>query len=160
MKGIKLIAAMTFGLALASCSGNKASDEATAEVVATADSVQVLNIDGKWNLENIVVNDSVYVRPSEAVPGVEQYVTFDNGEYFIQTNCNTFSGTFTQNGDSITINAGLATEMACDNMATEDMLRQILPNITVVDVENDSVVRLNTSEASSYILLRKSPEQK
>lgn len=54
---------------------------------------------------------------------------------------------------------GAMTEIACDIMATEDALRDILPFLAVVDVTNDSIVRLNCTEASSYIILRKSPIQ-
>lgn len=159
MKRIKPIVAMALGIALASCSGNKTSGE-TANEVENNEATSTVSIDGKWYLDAVVVNDSVSIKPAEAVTGAQQYVTFDNGSYFIRTNCNTFSGSYTQNGDSLTIDDGLATEMACDNMATEDALRQILPAIATVSAENDSIVRLNTSAtAGGYILLRKASEQ-
>ena len=50
--------------------------------------------------------------------------------------------------------------MACDNMATEDALRKILPDIVTLDVQNDSVMRLNTSVPSEYIVLIKANEKK
>lgn len=50
---------------------------------------------------------------------------------------------------------GMMTEMACDNMATEDALRKILPSIVRMDMENDSIVRLCTDNHSQYIMLRK-----
>lgn len=52
------------------------------------------------------------------------------------------------------------TEMACENMATEDILRSVLPHIALVNVENDSIVRLNSATSSEYIVLRKATEQK
>ena len=115
----------------------------------------VPDLKGQWYIENIVFNDSDNIRPSEELPGSNQYFTFDDQRYSIITNCNSISGTYDQNEDSIRFGDGSMTEMACDNMATEDALRKILPEIVLIDVENDSIVRLNCSESSSYIILRK-----
>lgn len=71
------------------------------------------------------------------------------------TNCNSLSGSYTVKGDTITLGDGAMTEMACDDMRTEDALRRILPHISTVDVQNDSVVRLNGSTPAECILLRK-----
>lgn len=95
------------------------------------------------------------MRPDEAVPGTSHYITFDDSTYFIMTNCNTIAGAYTVKGDSIAFRDGAMTEMACDNMATEDALRRILPEISTMDVQNDSVVRLNGSKPAECILLRK-----
>lgn len=142
----------------ASCGSNKENKE-------TADNQQqenVANADvrGQWYLENIVFSDSDYVRPAEEVPGKRQYIIFEDSTYFIQTNCNTFSGTYTIKGDSITLGDGAKTEMACDNMATEDAIRRILLNIATVYIENDSIARLDSRNPSEYILLRKATEKK
>lgn len=140
---------------LGACSGNNGSkDSAVSEENSNAVSAAV-NIDGQWNIDSIVLNDSVSVLPAEEVPGVRQYITFDNGTYFIQTNCNTISGSYTLANDSLTLGDGPMTEMACDNMATEDALRLILPRIETVDADNDSVVRLNTAVPTVYIVLSK-----
>lgn len=148
-----LIALAATAFAAASCTGAKDNGDAAIEtrqdVVANADIV------GQWDLENIVLSDSAYVRPSEATPDVRQYIVFDDSTYSITTNCNSISGSYTLVGDSITLGDGFMTEMACDNMASEDALRQILPNIVKVYVENDSIVRLDSSKPSQYIVLRK-----
>ena len=150
---LSVVSALT--ILTASCGGNKENKE-------TADNQHqetVANVDvrGQWYLENIVFNDSDYVRPSEEVPGVRQYIVFEDSTYFIQTNCNTFSGSFTVKGDSITLGDGAMTEMACDNMATEDAIRRILPNIATVYIQNDSIARLDSRNPSEYIVLRKAP---
>ena len=119
-----------------------------------------VDIRGQWYLENIVFSDSEYVRPSEEVPGSRQYILFDDSTYSVRTNCNSISGFYTIKGDSIQLGNGMMTRMACENMATEDALRRILPNIVTVDVENDSIARLNSSVASEYIVLRKATEKK
>lgn len=114
-----------------------------------------MDVHGQWYLENIVLSDSDYVRSSEEVPGSCQYITFEDSTYFIQTNCNTFSGSYTVKGDSITLGDGMMTEMVCDNMATEDAIRRILPNIATVYIQNDSIARLDSRNPSEYIVLRK-----
>ena len=150
-----LSAATALTILTASCGGNKDNKE-------TADNQKqepVANVDvrGQWYLENIVFSDSENVRPSEEVPGVRQYIVFEDSTYFIHTNCNTFSGLYTVIGDSITLGDGAMTEMACDNMATEDALRKIMPNIATVCIQNDSIARLASRNPSEYIVLRKAP---
>lgn len=141
-------------LMAAGCSGNKEvksdrlDDKAKTEV-ADAD------IRGQWYIENIVFSDSDYVRPDETSSSMKQYIVFEDSTYFIMTNCNSISGSYTVKGDSITLGDGAMTEMACDDMQTEDALRRILPNISAIDVQNDSVVRLNGSVPAECILLRK-----
>ncbi|MDE5877132.1 MAG: META domain-containing protein [Muribaculaceae bacterium] len=151
-----IIACLTLFLTVTACTGNKT----TADQNNTAVNETTVDIKGQWYLENIVFNDSVYVRPAEEVPGQRQYITFEDSTYFIQTNCNTFSGTYTLKGDSLSLGDGAMTEMACDNMATEEAIRKILPSIATVDIENDSIARLNSRTPSEYILLRKATEKK
>ena len=141
----------------ASCGGNKENKE-------TADNQQketVANVDvhGQWYLENIVFSDSDYVRvrPDERLSSTHQYIVFEDSTYFIRTNCNTISGSYTIKGDSIILDDGAMTEMACDNMAVEDALRRILPNIATVYIQNDSIARLDSRNPSEYIVLRKAP---
>lgn len=149
--------ALITGVALlmaAGCSGNKEvksdrlDDKAKTEV-ADAD------IRGQWYIENIVFSDSDYVRPDETSSSMKQYIVFEDSTYFIMTNCNSISGSYTVKGDSITLGDGGMTEMACDDMRTEDALRRILPHISTIDVQNDSVVRLNGAVPAECILLRK-----
>ena len=147
--GVILFLIMTTG-----CSGNKEtkSDRAGEEIqteVANAD------IRGQWYIENIIFSDSDYVRPDETSSSMKQYIVFEDSTYFIMTNCNTFNGSYTVKGDSIKLGDGTMTEMACDDMQTEDALRRILPHISTIDVQNDSVVRLNGLAPAEYILLRK-----
>lgn len=144
------------GALLTACSANTKKTEHLSD-----DEKQQIEIQGQWYLENIVFNDSTYVRPSEEVPGSRQYIILSGSTYSIMTNCNSISGSYTLKGDSIHLSDGSMTEIACDNMATEDALRKILPHINTVDVENDSIVRLNCTVPSEYIVLRKAtPEIK
>ena len=146
-------------IATLSCTSNK-SENSTVNEIMPQDVAAYADIKGQWYLENIVFSDSDYVRPAEEVPGVRQYIVFEDSSYFIQTNCNTFSGAYTIKGDSITFGDGAMTEMACDNMATEDAIRRILPNIAKVYIVNDSIARLDCRNPSEYIVLRKATEKK
>lgn len=143
---------------VSSCSSSDSTEKTHSNPTEQSEKT-IPDLRGQWFIENIVFNDSSNVRPSEEVPGSNQYITFDNERYSIITNCNSISGTYDQKEDSIRFGDGMMTEMACENMATENALRKILPEIVVIDVENDSIVRLNCSEPSSYILLSKAPIQ-
>lgn len=155
-----LIAATALEAVIATGCSTKGNNGAGAAGDTSLDAGTDADIRGEWNIENIVFNDSDYVRPDEAVPGVRQYISFEDSTYFIQTNCNTFSGRYIIKGDSIAFGDGAMTEMACDNMAAEDALRRILPDISTIDIQNDSVVRLNGATPAECILLRKVTEIK
>lgn len=141
-------------LMAAGCSGNKEvksdrlDDRAKTEVTDA-------DIRGQWYIENIVFSDSDYVRPDETSSSMKPYIVFEDSTYFIMTNCNSISGSYTVKGDSIKLGDGAMTEMACDDMRSEDALRRILPHISTIDVQNDSVMRLNGSAPAECILLRK-----
>lgn len=141
-------------LMAAGCSGNKEvksdrlDDKAKTEVTDA-------DIRGQWYIENIVFSDSDYVRPDETSSSMKPYIVFEDSTYFIMTNCNSISGSYTVKGDSITLGDGAMTEMACDDMQTEDALRQILPHISTIDVQYNSGMRLIGSSQVEYILLRR-----
>lgn len=147
---VKIFSSLLAAFFVVSCVGKK---EPSAQGSADVGGSTIIN--GRWNIENVVFNDSVNVRPAEEVANAANYIEFDGESYFIQTNCNTISGSYSLRGDSITFNDGFMTEMACDNMATEDALRRLLPTIETVDVENDSIVRLNSHTRSEYVILHK-----
>lgn len=142
---------------LASCSDNKG-----VQTACTTDVQQdtAVDIRGQWYIENIVFNDSVSVRPADVIPDVRQYITFEDSTFNIQTNCNTIQGEYRIKGDSISFPVTFMTEMACENMATEDALRKILPDIVTVDVQNDSVARLCGRTPAECVMLVKAKEKK
>jgi len=152
---ISLIAVASLLMATAAgCSGSKVT---TADSTYNEAQAEVANADirGQWYIENIVFSDSDYVRPYETMASLNQYVVFEDSTYFVMTNCNSISGSYAVKGDSVTLSVGAMTKMACDDMKTEDALRRILPGISTIDVQNDSIVRLNGSAPAEYILLRK-----
>lgn len=136
---------------MASCAGNKTGHEIIKQIESSTP-----DMTGQWMIENIVFNDSDYVRPSEIDADLKPYIKFEDGSYSISTGCNFMNGAYTQNGDSITFGDGMITEMACDHMEVEDALKRILPSLTVVDIENDSIARINGAVGAEYVVLRKS----
>lgn len=154
---VKTLSILLFAVLMASCSGNKKSQDNATEVQEQTNTV---DLHGQWYLENIVFNDSTFVRPAEETPDVKQYIAFDDSTFYIQTNCNTIQGEYKITGDSISFPVTLMTEMACENMATEDALRKILPEIVTVDMQNDSVVRLCGRTPAECIMLVKAKETK
>lgn len=149
MVGAALLIATATG-----CTGNK---EAKSDRLDNKAKRKIANADirGQWYIENIVFSDSDYVRPDETSSSMKQYIVFEDSTYFIMTNCNSISGSYTVKGDSIRLCDGAMTEMACDDMRTEDALRRILPHISTIDVQYNSGVRLIGSAQAEYILLRK-----
>ena len=152
---ISLIAAAALLMTAATgCSGNSGARVVNAD---NAGQTEMTNADirGQWYIENIVFSDSDYVRPDETSSSMKQYIVFEDSTYFIMTNCNSINGSYTVKGDSIKLGDGAMTEMACDDMRTEDAIRRILSGISTIDIQNDSVVRLNGSAPAECILLRK-----
>lgn len=143
---------------MASCTGTNNSNSARVED-EVADNIETSkkSICGQWQIENIVENDSSYVRPSEIEGGTRAYIDFREDKTFgVMTNCNHLGGEYFQYGDSISLTDISATEMACDNMEIEDMLKKVLPLVNALDCINDSVIRLNSSKAEAYIVLKRS----
>lgn len=112
-------------------------------------------IEGQWLLEHVVVSDTLEVRPADVEPESKLYAHFYNDSTFnFQTGCNTIGGRYVQFDDSISISDMMWTELACDDMRVEELLKDVLPRVNTVDRNNDSIMRLNTP-ASSYIVLKK-----
>ncbi len=147
--------ALGFLFALVSCGGtnNTSTTDAGVDVI---DETSAPDIKGQWIIENVVENDDSYVRPSELSPAATALINFnDNRSFGIITNCNHIAGTYSQSGDSVRMFDLSWTELACDDMRLEEMLKKVLPMVRVVDMVNDSIARLNSSEEASYIVLRK-----
>lgn len=140
-------------LLMVSC-GNQ-SKQTVPDTQNASDSIATVSIAGEWLLEHVVVNDTLEIRPTDINPEAKLQVNFYNDSTFnFQTGCNSIGGRFVQTGDSISLSDLLWTEMACENMQTEELLRTILPRVCAIDWNNDSIIRLNTA-SSSYVVLKK-----
>lgn len=123
--------------------------------MSDSDTTACASVEGQWLLEHIVVNDTLEVRPVDIDPDSKLYAHFYNDSTFnFQTGCNAIGGRYVQVGDSIIIRDMMWTEIACDEMTVEELLKDILPQVKTVDLDNDSILRLNTP-TSAYIVLKK-----
>lgn len=142
-------------LLMVSCGGQNNKSLSDSSQVSDTDTVASASIEGQWLLEHVVVNDTVEVRPAEDAPEAKLYAYFYNDSTFnFQTGCNAIGGRYVQTADSIFIGDMLCTEMACEDMRVEELLKAVLPQVKTVDWNNDSIIRLNTP-ASAYIILKK-----
>lgn len=123
--------------------------------VAEADDVEIVNpVEGRWSIDRVQLSDSAVLVIDTAVMA-EQFVEFNaDSTYVVLTNCNSISGAYALNGDSITLADGAMTEMACDDMRAEDMLRVILPQISAYAVDGDSL-RLSAAGQMARIELHR-----
>lgn len=139
-----------------SCSGSNKSPDKSQTTENEKSEVPVTALEGQWEIENVVENDSSYVRPSEIGEGVTAYIEFrEDNSFGVMTNCNHIGGHYQLKKDSLVLTEISSTEMACDNMELEEMVTKILPIINSVDCINDSITRLNSTKGDSYIVLLK-----
>lgn len=143
-------------IGITSCTrGNNNSDKSEESNVDNNE-ISAVTFQGQWDIENVVENDSSYVRPSEIEQGITAYIDFKEDNTFgIMTNCNHLGGQYVQSNDSIQLKDIFTTEMACDNMELEELLKKVLPLVNTVDCINDSITRLNTDKGDSYIVLKR-----
>ena len=141
---------------LCSC-GGRADKQAEAVACDTLDeNVAVRSVLGQWHIENIVINDTLSLRPAEAGVDENQGITFlADSTFGVVTNCNSMGGGYVVSGDSISFSNMFATQMACEDMRMEQMLGRVLQGTLGVDFESDSVLRLNSVNPGEYVLLRK-----
>ena len=159
MRSLFIMAAVA-AMTLAACNG-RGTKPADGSAADTATIIPEMAITGQWYIRNVVLNDSLYARPSEIAPDVRQYITFnEDSTVSIKTNCNEMGGRYTIKGDSLTISGLCWTLMACDNMDVERLLQKILPEIRSCEIGNDSILRLNAAASGEYVLLRKATEKK
>ncbi len=143
-------------MGITSCTGGNNKSDKSEEGNVDDKEISAINIQGQWDIENVVENDSSYVRPSEIEQGITAYIDFKEDKTFgIMTNCNHLGGQYVQSNDSIQLKDIFITEMACDNMELEEMLKKVLPMVNTIDCINDSITRLNSDRSDSYIVLKK-----
>lgn len=142
-------------LLIASCGGRNSKDVSDNSNMSDASTADCASIDGQWLLEHVVVNDSLEARPIDIDLESKLYVHFYNDSTFnFQTGCNSIGGRYVQANDSITMSDMMWTEMACEDMRVEELLKDVLPKVETLDWNNDSILRLNTT-SSAYIVLKR-----
>lgn len=154
MKIKKILMLAAIATAVASCSTNNSNSSAenTGDLEFTPYSG---SITGDWEIKEIAMNDSLTICPAEISPDEAQMVMFTDSTYHFQTNCNLVQGDYSKDGDNISFTPGLSTRMACSDMSVEDALNQLLPRLSTVTIDNDSILCIIAENQTSYILLQK-----
>lgn len=138
---------------LSGCAGKGQSSDAAGTSAQAIDSIAPVT--GEWILEHVVVNDTLDARPADFDPSAAPKVWFNaDGTFSFNTDCNSCGGHYRQTGDSIRFEEVYFTEMACEHMETETLLKRVLPQVKLVDWNNDSILRLDT-DSSAYIVLKR-----
>lgn len=151
----RFVCLMPVILLMASCGSQKNKSATDSVQLSDADTAACASIEGEWLLEHVVVSDTLEVRPAEVSPDARLVAYFySDGTFNFQTGCNAIGGNYVQTGDSIKLSNMLWTEMACEDMRVEELLRSVLPEVVILDWNNDSILRLNT-ESSAYVLLQR-----
>lgn len=153
----RILPAIVLAVSTAACSLNK-SDGAAEQAYSAHNPTTATDILGRWYIDNIALNDSTYLQLSQQETTARQYIAFNDSSFFIKTNCNSISGSFIIDGNSISLGEGAMTEMACDDMTAEDALRILLPDVASFHVDGDSILRLVCRDHAKYIELRKVEE--
>lgn len=140
---------------LSACTGSKNDNQESVDAAENNSNVAEA-ITGEWSIENIVVNDSLNARPAETNPDNILQFTFNNdGSFGATTTCNSLGGEYKVNGDSIIFNNVLKTEMACEDMTIETLLAQVINDANSIDMENDSILRINCINDGEYLILKR-----
>lgn len=135
---------------MASCAGGRGAVSSNGTSAGAKQTPAYSDVSGRWIITDIALSDKEHISPS-----TEQTITFEGGRYMIRTNCNSISGEYTVKGDSISLSDGAMTMMACEDMAVEDALRRLLPEVATVYVAGDSAIRLDSRRHNEYISLRR-----
>lgn len=142
-------------LLIASCGCRNSKDVSDNSNMSDTSTTDCASIEGQWLLEHVVLNDSLEARPIDIDPESKLYVHFYNDSTFnFQTGCNSIGGRYAHANDSITMSDMMWTEMACEDMRVEELLKDVLPKVETLDWNNDSILRLNTT-SSAYIVLKR-----
>lgn len=107
-----------------------------------------------WNVESIVSGEAVSSIPTgTAVPTLR----FENGTLAVESSCNTGSGTYTVEGDNVTLGPIAMTRMAClETAATEaeTALLAVLNGTVVTAIDAD---QLTITSGDKGLVLRAAP---
>ena len=98
-----------------------------------------------WTAEATIGNEAVSTIPLGVRPPT---LTFSDGEVLVDTGCNTGSGTYTLDGDSVTFGPIALTRMACtepDGQQVEATVLTVLDGTATVEIDADVLTLRNGS---------------
>jgi heat shock protein HslJ len=110
------------------------------------------SIEGQWKLVSYgSTSDQI-----PAVPDVETSIEFKDGQMSGNVGCNSFSGEYTVDGDTITFGPVMSTMMYCEAVADQESgTLAVLQEKTTFVLDGDTLTITSTDGTSSIVLKRK-----
>ncbi len=141
-------------LAMTACSKSNTPQTETGNTAAEVTATPA----GEWAVTAIGVAeadmDTVYTDPA-----CTRLILSADSTFHMSTNCNSIEGSWVAVTDSIMMSPMLMTEMACDDMHTEQAAVAALPKIATYAV-TDSTLTLKGGDDSTFITLVKVADQR
>ena len=134
---IKITLLFMIGIMLAACSGSASSE-----------------LDGDWKLISYGSN----TNPMPAVPNAESSLTFESdGTLSGSVGCNSFSGDYKVDKNTITFGAIAATEMACAEplMQQESAVFSLFSDTITFQVESSTLTITSADGKSAAVFVQK-----
>jgi heat shock protein HslJ len=124
---------LVMGLLVAACGGSSGGD-----------------IDGNWQLVSGTV-DSVSIEPESNNPLT---IDFDGADFSGHAGCNSFTGSFTQDGSDIELGEIAMTQMACEALDLETLYTAALSKVETASVDGGE---LTLSGPNSELVFESAP---
>ena len=115
-RALALLLAVVATAVLASCGDDSDSSDATAAPAAQSASTDDALTATSWELSELPSDSGTTL---DAAAGAAATLEFSDGNLSGSTGCNDFSGTYTVDGDSLTIELGPMTQRACTDTALQ-----------------------------------------
>ena len=125
----------------------------TVLALAACASTPAPNLSGAWTL----VSYGDASNPTNALPGVDTQIEFNNGQMNGNVGCNGFGGEYEQNGDTLTFGPVMSTLMFCDATAAQEqgVLGLFIPEETLtLHLDGDTLTITSADGLSAITLVR------
>ena len=111
---------------------------------------------GRWRIETYTDPFKATIEPTEVSANESYSLQFhDTGIFSLTTDCNTISGKYSTDGQSIRLDNISATELACEKEIVERSMESQLPMIESYDFPNDTTLCLRGREGNVLVKLVK-----
>jgi len=75
------------------------------------------------------------------------WIHFENGRYSGNAGCNGMGGSYTLDGNKITLSQGMSTLMACDDMSLETKIRALMSKVTSYVLKDKQLILMHDNHA-------------
>ena len=125
-------------------------------VISSCDDHSDDSLCGEWRIEKYNSIDNSSYELTEVTHDQNCCLQFNNsGTFSCSTDCNAIYGRFTKENNKISFSNIYFTELACDTMIIERSIITLLPNISSVEVKNDSILIFKNASGNTLIDLGK-----